>query len=343
MRDVFLDNFKFLLISLVIVGHTVEPILGRFEWVKSIYVFIYLFHMPMFAYVSGAVSSRKIDNFVIKGILSKLILPYIMLEVIYSLFDFFVFSRNTLNVSPLIPYWILWYMFSLILWRFLLPVFDQLKYPVLFAIVAGLACGINRYDYNLSFSRTFVFFPFFLIGHYFHLQLAEKLKDLNYRKVVGSSVILCFLLLIFIVPAVHDINLGWLYGSRSYSYLKVDWEMGILYRSLIYISSLILGVSVLSINLDTSNIGTKYGRDSLYIYVLHGFIMKGLLAFGLYKYINEDYKVVILMLASLSLLPVLSSRFAKFIGNNMMNPIGVSSKFNIGNLVMSNKKMQPTK
>jgi len=337
MRDVYLDNFKFILITSVIVGHTVEPILGRFEWAKSIYVFLYLFHIPMFAYVSGAVSLRKIDNLVIKGILKKLIIPYLMLEVIYSLFDFFVFSKDTLNVSPLIPYWIMWYMFSLILWRFLLPIFDQLKYPIIFATLAGLACGINNYGYNLSFSRTFVFFPFFLIGHYFHPQITEKLKNLSYKKVIGSGIIISILLLIFIVPEANDINLGWLYGSRSYSYLKVSWEIGVVYRSVIYILSFILGISVLSITLDTLNICTKYGRDSLYIYVLHGFVMKCLIAADLHKYINDDYKVIVLMLASLSLLPILSSRFAKFIGDNMMNPIGTSSKLNIRNLIMANK------
>jgi fucose 4-O-acetylase-like acetyltransferase len=104
MRDVVLDNFNFILIGLVVVGHVIEPVIGRFEWVKSVYIFIYLFHMPMFAYVSGVVSKREIDNKVLKNIVGKLILPYIFLELIFSLFDYVVFSRNNLNITPLVPY-----------------------------------------------------------------------------------------------------------------------------------------------------------------------------------------------------------------------------------------------
>ncbi|MFT7671640.1 MAG: hypothetical protein ACI845_000041 [Gammaproteobacteria bacterium] len=50
----------------------------------------------------------------------------------------------------------------------------QFKYPVVLSIIAGLACGVNHYDYQLSFSRTFVLFPFFLMGHFNHEQIIKK-------------------------------------------------------------------------------------------------------------------------------------------------------------------------
>jgi fucose 4-O-acetylase-like acetyltransferase len=62
MRDFSLDNTKMLLIAFVIIGHVIEPIIGRFEWVKALYIYIYLFHMPLFVYVSGVFSSSEMSS-----------------------------------------------------------------------------------------------------------------------------------------------------------------------------------------------------------------------------------------------------------------------------------------
>lgn len=340
MRDVALDNLKFILIALVIVGHVIEPLVGRFEWVKGVYIFIYLFHMPMFAYVSGVVSSRKIDDAVINSIVTKLVIPYLFLEIIYSLFDFFVFSRNTLTISPLVPYWILWYMFSLILWRLLLPIYSQFKFPILLSIFTGLACGFNSYDYNLSFSRTFVFFPFFLLGHYGHAKILEKIGKYEISRIIGIAVIAATLVIILTTAEHSSFNFGWLYGSRSYSKLGVEWEQGVIYRACIYALALLLGMAFLSVVPKRRGFYTAYGKESLYIYVLHGFVIKSFLAAGFYKYINSGLKVAVLMLVSLVLLPILSSRYSRIIAGNMMNPFGSSSKIGAINLVLANKAIQ---
>jgi len=325
-RDIGLDNFKVILIAVVVIGHSIEPILARFEWLKVIYIFIYLFHMPMFAYASGVVSTKVLDSRAIGSIVRKLIIPYISLEVIYSVFDFYLFSRATLNISPLIPYWILWYIFSLVLWRLLLPFFNQFKFPVVLALIAGLACGINTLDYNLSFSRTFVFLPFFLIGHYHHSTIVTVLNNFRFRRHFGAVLLSCLFVALWFNSESHNINFGWLYGSRSYSNLGTNWELGVLYRSSIYALASILGLALLAITPSTSNAFTQYGKDSLYIYVLHGFVMKGLIAWGFYNYINDDYKAVIFVFSSLILLPMLSSKIAIWLGKQLMNPLRISPK-----------------
>jgi len=325
-RDIGLDNFKFLLIAVVVIGHSIEPILARFDWLKVIYLFIYLFHMPMFAYASGVVSTKELDSRAISSIVRKLIIPYISLEVIYSVFDFYLFSRATLNISPLVPYWILWYIFSLVLWRLLLPFFNQFKFPVVLSLAAGLACGINTFDYNLSFSRTFVFLPFFLIGHYHHSTIVKTLRNYTFRKHVGAALMSFVFIALWFISENFNINFGWLYGSRSYSSLGTSWELGVLYRSAIYALASILGLALLALTPSASNVFTQYGKSSLYIYVLHGFLMKGLIAFGFYNLINEDYKAVILIFSSLILLPILSSRLGVFLGEQLMNPLRISPK-----------------
>jgi fucose 4-O-acetylase-like acetyltransferase len=84
-------------------------------------------------------------------------------------------------------------------------------------------------------------------------------------------------------------------------------------------------MAFLSIVQKDRNIVTTYGENSLYIYVLHGFLMKGLVVIGLYNYIDRGWKAIILILASLVLLPILSSRYLKFIADNIMNPLGLTN------------------
>ena len=53
-KRIFLfDNLKFLLIMTVVVGHCVYYMTGNSNIMKSIFIFIYSFHMPLFIYLSG--------------------------------------------------------------------------------------------------------------------------------------------------------------------------------------------------------------------------------------------------------------------------------------------------
>ena len=60
-RDYYFDNLKFILIFLVVFGHLVGITYKETQIEKSIYFFIYLFHMPAFIIVSGYFS-KNIKN-----------------------------------------------------------------------------------------------------------------------------------------------------------------------------------------------------------------------------------------------------------------------------------------
>ncbi len=337
MRDLSLDNLKFILIALVVVGHTIEPLMGKYDWLKPIYIYIYLFHMPMFAYVSGVMSSKKLDDVMVYNLVGRLIIPYVSLELAYSVFDFYIFSRDSFAISPLVPYWILWYLFSLILWRVLLPVFAQFKYPIMLSLLAGFASGVNDYGYNLSFSRTFVFFPFFLVGHYKHSIIMRKIKENSVSRLIGFSIMALIFIAVSVAFDSKGFDVRWLYGSWSYSSLGSDWIQGVVIRGYIYILAIILGLSLLTMVQKEKYFYTKYGKDSLYVYVSHGFVMKGMLALGVYSYIDSGWQVIVLILVSLILLPILSSHYSKLIADNIMNPLGKLSNNGVAGLLLVKK------
>lgn len=47
------DNLKFILITAVVIGHFADFVVDRSDTCKSIYLFIYAFHMPLFIFISG--------------------------------------------------------------------------------------------------------------------------------------------------------------------------------------------------------------------------------------------------------------------------------------------------
>ena len=53
------DNYKLILISLVVIGHFMKAQLDISETAKQIYWFIYLFHMPAFIMTSGSLPNVR--------------------------------------------------------------------------------------------------------------------------------------------------------------------------------------------------------------------------------------------------------------------------------------------
>ncbi|WP_327582307.1 acyltransferase family protein [Nonomuraea sp. NBC_00507] len=54
-REPYLDNVKFVLAALVVIGHALRPTVDA-DSARSLYIFIYTFHMPLFVVISGYLS-----------------------------------------------------------------------------------------------------------------------------------------------------------------------------------------------------------------------------------------------------------------------------------------------
>ena len=75
-RNYLFDNFKGILIFLVVFGHFIENFqdIWNSGYTRVAWQFIYLFHMPGFAFVSGHFS-KKNGNYSPQKIYRKLTLP----------------------------------------------------------------------------------------------------------------------------------------------------------------------------------------------------------------------------------------------------------------------------
>lgn len=159
-RDYLFDNLKSLLIFLVVFGHCIEKYIYDSNILKVLYFFIYTFHMPLFIFISGYFSKniKKCS----KNALNNLLIPYILFSITWSIFIYTLEGKFTFSLVT--PSWTLWYLLSLFYWRISLKYLVKIKYIIPISVLVSLyigTIGIREY----SFSRTFAFLPFFLLGY----------------------------------------------------------------------------------------------------------------------------------------------------------------------------------
>lgn len=195
VRDERIDSIKYWLIVLVIAGH----LLMRKEFATStacsvLWNWIYIFHMPLFVFISGQFSQKKTRNDSGKAIW-KLFEPLIIFHVVGLLF--YVDSLSIRNI--LTPWYVLWYLLSLIYWRLMLQIIpDKIlrhtKLVLISAFLISILAGFLPFNRVLSIQRTLSLMPFFWGGYYMkgkNLYLPDKYKPLC---IVFLIVILAILL-----------------------------------------------------------------------------------------------------------------------------------------------------
>jgi fucose 4-O-acetylase-like acetyltransferase len=99
--------------------------------------------MPAFILVSGFFAKGFYKKGYIKKIAKKLILPYIIFQVIYSVFYYFLYNKGTFEMDPFNPHWSLWFLISMFCWNIMLLFFAKHKavYSLTAALLIGLAVG----------------------------------------------------------------------------------------------------------------------------------------------------------------------------------------------------------
>ena len=161
-RLAYYDLLKTMLIMLVVVGHIFEIFVNN-ELIKSIYLTIYSFHMPLFVFISGFFAKWKKIRF----------FAYLLMFVVFSIVPNCIYSLFTKPItldsvvsSIVCPSWGMWFLLVMPFWNLSLLFLKRVKlYHVGISIIIALAVGFIPFVGEiLSLSRMFYFFPFFLLG-----------------------------------------------------------------------------------------------------------------------------------------------------------------------------------
>ena len=156
------DNARFILILLVVIGHTITTVRLDSALGYALYAGIYLFHMPAMIALSGLFAKPEATPKAVRSSI-QLLVVWLIWEVIWALIHYFVGGRPLPGSWLVVPAWTLWFLVSLATMRILLPYIARLRHPLVFSIAVALAAGLSpAIGVEFSASRTLCFLPFFV-------------------------------------------------------------------------------------------------------------------------------------------------------------------------------------
>ncbi|PLS02746.1 acyltransferase family protein [Neobacillus cucumis] len=311
-RSKFFDNAKFILIFLVVFGHIISPLKEQDGILFTLYSVIFLFHMPAFILISGYFAKGyKKKGYFIKSV-KKILIPYFIFQIIYSVYYFLIGKEEKLAFDFLHPHWTLWFLLSLFFWNILLYAFAKLKWlGFAIAIILGIAIGyVDNAGSFLSLSRTFVFFPYFLLGFLLNANQLKRVVRAKYALPIGIFIILATML--FFGLGFPKDAVPWLLGDTSYENMGgMVWSDGLV-RMLQYVLTLLVVFGFLALIPSTQYKLTKIGERTLYVYLFHGFIVKSIQAMvpdESLEFLSGNY--FLLLFLSFFICQILGSYFIK--------------------------------
>lgn len=305
-RSSYFDNARAILIVAVVIGHMLAGFVNKDHLMASIYLYIFIFHMPAFILISGYFAKKIYEEGYIRKLVKKLLLPYAVFQVLYSFYYYYIFGDNV-SFTMFVPRWALWFLMSLFLWNVLLYFFGKMKYGFVLAILISLFIGYDEgVGEYLSLSRTFFFFPFFLMGYHLNKQHFEKLKS-NANVAIGFVLAIAIFIMIYLyVPIDYR---AWLLGKRSY-YVISDYPLALSWigRLIVYaVTSLAIYV-FLTLVPQKKTFFTSLGRVTISVYLMHMAFIRLFMDSTLKDYVVETNQYWILFVISLIIVYVLSRK-----------------------------------
>lgn len=266
-RDYFFDNYKALLIVLVVIGHFIEPCYTNNFFLSGLKWIIFSFHMPAFIFISRYFSKKlaRLDK-----LIQKLVIPYFVYELLYYFLYVLIIHKDT-GLYFARPKFSLWYIMALFFWRLITPWFTKIPGHMFLSITAGLLVGMTQLGNFLSIPRILVFFPFFLAGYHFQREWFDKLKVHNAALwsglliLLGTGVPLVLFFGVHMTPKIF-------YGRYSYADMQTSDPVGMVIRLACYGISFLALFLISTLISDRQNRFSFLGQRTMPIYLFHGLV-----------------------------------------------------------------------
>ncbi len=273
-RIAYFDNAKGILIIFIILAHVLSLCSSYYNYNDDFFKFATLFMLQCFFFISAYFASKSKTPK--KKRILNLLKTYLIWQTIITIYYAFVLNIVEFNLNYMIPRYTLWFLITMIFYNLSEFFLEKSNYKVMIplSIIIGLLAGfVPLIGETLSLSRTFVFFSFYVIGYYAKdLNLLEKIKT---KKIKILSIALSIVILIFILKFDNILSIKILKGKYSYfdiNSLNIWAACG--QRLLFYILSMIVSIGFLNLVPKKENFLTTLGRNTLYIYLTQGMILK---------------------------------------------------------------------
>ncbi len=265
-RDFLFDNIKAIMLILVAFGHTIDPyIVSQDSLFRYLMQYIYLFHMPMFAFVSGYFT-KNADK-AREGAVKKILIPYVVIQCVYILMALVFmavgaadYNQDVFKASLLLPTSPFYYLLCMFFWKIFLKDIQKLRFPIAFSVITGALISIVGNDgFHIGVGATFSLMLFFILGTMCTKEHVEKVRKLP--KLVGVVIMLLGIIPATVLP----------YNFRNvrftYSYVGLENGIGILYRLLFYVISVCMIVGIINLMPKKKTVFSRIGENSIIVYV----------------------------------------------------------------------------
>lgn len=326
-RVAFFDNTRFIAIVLVVWGHSLTRTIGDSGLSATVYLWLYAFHVPLFVALAGYFAhSTPPDRHRMQRIFTDLVLPYLLLETLWSIV--WMVQRGQFHYDPLRPSWTLWFLLSLIAWRILLPYLLTLRWPLAVSVVVSVASGYFAVDQTLSLARTLGLLPFFVLGSLLASRGSlRRLSDPSIPRhwlgtVLALVVIAGTLALSWLFSdALIDSGARWLFTyDRPYVEAGLpQWWAGVGRLGTLGLAAA-LCLAVLWLVPRATTWFTRYGQATLYVYLLHSFVLAPLRGSGILAGDFPWWGVVLTLVGSVVLTVLLSTKPVRQLTGPLIQP-----------------------
>lgn len=326
-RMAYWDNAKWVAIALVVVGHTVQPLVTTNDAAQAPYLLIYAFHMPLFGVVSGYFTTDSPEPRHYAKVVTDLVVPYLVFELIWSCIRSIVDGQ--LSFDPTTASWTLWFLLALAAFRLLLPMLARVRWPLAWAVAAAVLVGYwDGVDQTLSTMRIFGMMPFFVLGwelrrtgivdRWITMRRTTALRVVAAALLVGTfAMFLAFPDLWRSVDMRH-----WFFLDRPFEDIGNGerWYDGGI-RLLIMLCTTLLIVAALVLVPRRRTWFTDWGSATMYVYLLHTFILFWPREFDLFaEFADAWWMAPVGVILGIAITAVLSTQLVRRLTSWLIEP-----------------------
>lgn len=271
-RIAYFDNARYVILVMVVVGHSLTILRGNNQLASGIYDWMYVFHMPAFILISGYIARNYVgDARQVQRMVATLLLPYLLVETTMQLITrYYTGSPDPLRI--LSPQWLAWFIIALFLWRLTTPIWRALRYPITTSIVISLLVGLIEVPNVLALPKVLALMPFYVIGLSLSLDDFKRLRQ-GWVRVVSLAILVGSFVYAYLYSS--QWTTAWLLWKHRYDEapLEASPAAGIVQRAQLLILALVLTAAFLSLIPWRKTPFTDLGSRTVYCYLLHGYII----------------------------------------------------------------------